>query len=330
MLQYAFPQRARPLPTKRLPMNLPRRIVIASRASVLAMWQAEHVRERLQVLYSGCPVEIQSMSTRGDEILDRSLAKIGGKGLFVKELENALERGEADIAVHSMKDVPMVLPPGFCIGAVTEREDPRDAFVSNRYRSLAELPAGGCVGTSSLRREAQIRARFPHLVVQPLRGNVQTRLRKLDDGGFDAIILAAAGLKRLGLAARITALMTAEESLPAPGQGALGIECLSTREELIGWLAPLAHPATASAVEAERTVSRLLGGSCQVPLGAYAECRDETLHLRGFVASPDGATVLAAQADGSVHEPQTLGTRVAEALRERGADAIVGALDSSA
>ena len=183
-------------------MTAPERIVIASRASALAMWQAEHVRDRLRALYGACEVRILSMTTRGDQILDRSLAKIGGKGLFVKELENALERGEADIAVHSMKDVPMLLPGEFVIGAITEREDPRDAFVSNRYRTLAELPPGACVGTSSLRREAQVRARFPQLVVQPLRGNVQTRLRKLDEGAFDAVLLAAAGLKRLGLADR--------------------------------------------------------------------------------------------------------------------------------
>jgi hydroxymethylbilane synthase len=307
-------------------MTPPQRIVIASRASALAMWQAEHVRDRLRRLHPDCDVGILAMTTRGDQILDRSLAKIGGKGLFVKELENALEQGEADIAVHSMKDVPMVLPEGFSIGAVTEREDPRDAFISNRYRTLAELPAGACVGTSSLRREAQVRARFPQLVVQPLRGNVQTRLRKLDEGGFDAIILAAAGLKRLELADRITALLSAEESLPAPGQGALGIECLATRAEVAQWIGPLAHRPTTAAVEAERTLSRLLGGSCQVPLGAYAECAGDTLRLRGFVALPDGRTFLAAEASGPAHEPQALGTRVAAELREQGADALLAAL----
>ena len=311
-------------------MTAPQRIVIASRASALAMWQAEHVRSRLRQLYDACEVRILAMTTRGDEIIDRSLAKIGGKGLFVKELENALERGDADIAVHSMKDVPMVMPEGFVIGAVTEREDPRDAFVSNRYRSLAELPSGARVGTSSLRREAQVRARFPTLVVQPLRGNVQTRLSKLDEGGYDAVILAAAGLKRLGLADRITAFLSPEESLPAPGQGALGIECVGSRADVARWILPLAHRPTADAVEAERTFSRLLGGSCQVPLGAYAECQGDVLRLRGFVGTPDGRTVLAAEASGPAHEPRAVGVRLAAELRARGADALLAALGTSA
>ncbi len=308
-------------------MKQPDRIVIASRASVLAMWQAEHVQQRLRVLYPGCDVTIKSMSTRGDEILDRSLSKIGGKGLFVKELENALQSGAAHIAVHSMKDVPMVMPDGFVIAAISEREDPRDAFVSNRYRSLGQLPAGARVGTSSLRREAQLRCRYPSLVVQPLRGNVQTRLRKLDDGEFDAIILAAAGLKRLGLDDRIASCLSPEESLPAPGQGALGVECLSARPDVAEWVAPLMDITTARAVEAERTVSRLLGGSCQVPLGAFGELEGETLRLRGFVASPDGRQMVAAQAYGPAIDPDALGADLARRLRDEGADAILEALD---
>ncbi len=310
-------------------MTAPQRIVIASRASVLAMWQAEYVRDRLRAFYGTCDVQILAMSTRGDQILDRSLAKIGGKGLFVKELENALERGEADIAVHSMKDVPMVMPEGFVIGAVTEREDPRDALVSNRYRSLAELPSGARVGTSSLRREAQVRARYPQLVVQPLRGNVQTRLRKLDLGDFDAVILAVAGLKRLGLTDRIRAFLSPDESLPAPGQGALGIECLGSRSDVAQWILPLEHRTTADAVSAERAFSRLLGGSCQVPLGAYAECQGDSLRLRGFVGTPDGRTMLAAEASGPANEPEALGIRLAAELRARGADALIAALGTS-
>jgi len=310
-------------------IKAPDRIVIVSRASALAMWQAEHVQARLRELYPDCRIGIESMSTRGDRILDRSLSKIGGKGLFVKELENALETGEAHIAVHSMKDVPMVLPEGFSIGAITAREDPRDAFVSNDYRTLAELPPGARVGTSSLRRESQLRARFPNLVVLPLRGNVQTRLRKLDEGEFEAIILAAAGLNRLGLGERIRALLSPEESLPAPGQGALGIECLSSRSDLVEMMAPLIDQATACAVDAERAVSRLLGGSCQIPLGAYGECVGERMRLRGFVATPDGKRLLAAEVNGSAQAPQSLGAALAAELRTRGADAILSAVASN-
>jgi len=302
------------------------RIVIASRASVLAMWQSQHVQERLCALYPGCDIGILAMSTRGDEILDRSLAKIGGKGLFVKELENALASGEAHIAVHSMKDVPMTMPAGYAIAAIGQREDPRDAFVSNRYRTLAELPAGARVGTSSLRREAQLRARYPELGVLPLRGNVQTRLAKLDAGGFDAIILAAAGLKRLGLTQRIASFLSPEESLPAPGQGALGIECLEARQDLHAWLAPLADLATTQAVRAERELSRLLGGSCQIPLGAYADHHCGRLRLRGVVATPDGRSLIAAEACGPAEDPEALGAQVAGALRDRGADAILAAI----
>jgi hydroxymethylbilane synthase len=307
----------------------PGRIVIASRASVLALWQSQHVQASLRVLYPACDVSIMSMSTRGDEILDRSLAKIGGKGLFVKELENALNCGAAQIAVHSMKDVPMLLADGFTIAAIGAREDPRDALVSNRFRSLAELPPGARIGTSSLRRESQLRARFPTLNVLPLRGNVQTRLRKLDAGEFDAIILAAAGLKRLGLGDRISALMSPEESLPAPGQGALGIECLASRTDLISALQPLQDIGSAQAVRAERALSRVLGGTCHLPLGAYAQIEAGELRLRGCVATVDGQRLIAAEARGPVAAPEQLGEKVAVLLRAQGADAIIAATDAA-
>ena len=239
--------------------SIPTKIVIASRESVLALWQANFIRDQLAQLYPETELDIFGMTTRGDQILDVSLSKIGGKGLFIKELEQALEDGRADIAVHSMKDVPMVMPNGFALAAIAEREDPRDAFISNQHANLDALPPGSIVGTSSLRRESQLRARFPHLQVQPLRGNVQTRLRKLDEGHFAAIILAAAGLKRLGLAGRITALLSPELSLPAVGQGALGIECRADRADLIELMKPLHHLPTAQCVEAERAMSRALG-----------------------------------------------------------------------
>jgi hydroxymethylbilane synthase len=304
-------------------------LIIASRASVLALWQANHVAERLRALHPQLDVRIDAMSTRGDEILDRSLSKIGGKGLFVKELENALQAGTAQIAVHSMKDVPMELPPGLVIGAITAREDPCDAFVSNRHARLEDLPPGARVGTSSLRREAQLRARFPGVEVRPVRGNVQTRLRKLDEGEFDALILAVAGLQRLGLSERIRSRLPPEESLPAPGQGALGNECASGDEEVLRLIAPLEDPATAAAVRAERTVSRLLGGSCQVPLGAYAVAAGEgSLQLRAFVASPDGRVLLHAVASGPASAPESVGSEVAALLRARGAEDILAALQA--
>jgi hydroxymethylbilane synthase len=309
-------------------MSAPDRIVIASRASTLALWQSRHVQSRLRDLYPACDVSILGMSTRGDRILDRSLAKIGGKGLFVKELENALATGEAQIAVHSMKDVPMELPPGFSIGAILAREDPRDAFVSNRYPSLDAMPGGARVGTSSLRREAQLRARFPALDVRPLRGNVQTRLKKLDAGEFDAVILATAGLKRLDLDARITAVLSTEHNLPAPGQGALGIECLQVRQDLIDAVDPLGDPQTTQAVRAERAVSRALGGSCQLPLGAYAVVQSGTLRLRACIATPDGRTFLTAESSGQPDAPEALGDAVAALLRVQGADAIVASMDA--
>ncbi len=304
----------------------PASIVIASRESALAMWQAQFISRRLGLLYPQTGISIMGMTTQGDQILDKPLAKIGGKGLFIKELEQALEDGRADIAVHSMKDVPMALPEGFMLAAITEREDPRDAFVSNNFSGLAELPEGAVVGTSSLRRESQLRHRFPHLKVEALRGNVQTRLRKLDEGQYHAIILAAAGLKRLGLSDRIAALIAPEDSLPAVGQGALGIECRSDRVELPDFLRPLYHAETAQCVLAERAVSSVLGGSCQVPLGAFAEILDGKMKLRAFVASPDGRQMIRAEEEGSPEAFEAIGKSVAGKLLDGGAGEILAAL----
>ncbi len=307
-------------------MKKPERIVIATRESRLALWQAEHVQARLRSLYPDCSVELMGMTTRGDQILDRPLSKVGGKGLFVKELETALLDGSADIAVHSMKDVPMELPPEFALIATGLREVPLDAFVSNRYEGLADMPPGAVVGTSSLRREAQLHARHPYLAVTSLRGNLDTRLRKLDEGQYDAIILAAAGLTRLGLRSRIRSVISAEDSLPAAGQGALGIEALVTRPEVAAWLAPLNDPATSACVRAERAVSRALAGSCEVPLGAYAEMRGDRIWLRGFVATPDGARIASAELEGDAGAAEALGLQLAAALRAQGADAILASL----
>ncbi|HZW24408.1 MAG TPA: hydroxymethylbilane synthase [Gallionella sp.] len=307
--------------------TIPSRLVIASRESALAMWQAEHIRDRLRALYPQTEVSILGMTTQGDQILDVTLSKIGGKGLFVKELETALEDGRADLAVHSLKDVPMHLPEGFVLAAIGEREDPHDAFVSNQYANLAELPAGSVVGTSSLRRESQLRARFPHLKIEPLRGNVQTRLRKLDEGQYAAIILAAAGLKRLGLGKRIRGIISSEDSLPAVGQGALGIECRADRADVIAALQPLHHAPTAACVLAERAMSRKLAGSCQVPLGGFAEVQGNRLRMRGFVASPDGLRMLRAEDTGDIADPEALGNRIADALLAQGAGEILAALN---
>jgi hydroxymethylbilane synthase len=266
------------------------------------------------------------MTTEGDRRLAAPLAQIGGKGLFVKELEDALLAGGADLAVHSLKDVPMTLAPGLALAAIVERADPRDALVAPRYRALAELPHGACLGTSSLRRASQLRARHPALRIEPLRGNVPTRLRKLDEGNYDAIVLAAAGLKRLGLEQRISALLTPDESLPAVGQGALAVECRSDRADVMAWLAPLHHPPTAACVEAERAFSRALAGSCNVPLGGYAEITGAQLHLRGLVATPDGARLVRGELRGPLAAPQALGEALAAELREKGAAAILAAL----
>ncbi len=303
-----------------------KQLVIATRESALALWQAEHVKARLQALYPDLEIQLLGMTTQGDRILDVTLNKIGGKGLFVKELETALAEGRADLAVHSLKDVPMHLPEGFALAAILQREDPRDALVSNHYASLEALPAGAVVGTSSLRRESQLRARFPHLVVKPLRGNVQTRLRKLDEGEFDAIVLAAAGLKRLGLTERIRLELSPEQSLPAVGQGALGIEIRADREDVLALLAPLNDAETAACETAERAMSRALGGSCQVPLGGYAELQHGMLTLRAFVAEPDGRVVYTAQAQAPAAEAEQLGQQLAAQLCEQGAAAIISQL----
>ncbi len=308
-------------------ISYPKKLVIASRESRLAMWQAENVRDCLKKLYPECDVSILGMTTRGDQILDRTLSKVGGKGLFVKELEVALEEGRADLAVHSLKDVPMQLPEGFELACIMEREDARDAFVSNDYGSLADLPAGAVVGTASLRREASLRSRYPHLNIQPLRGNLDTRLGKLDKGEYAAIILAAAGLKRLGMAGRIRSLLAAEDSLPAAGQGALGIEIRAGRPEIQACLAPLNHAPSAMAVSAERAVSRALGGSCDVPLAAYATWEDASnLYLRAFVASTDGQTICRSEKKlslASVQEADAMGLQVADDLIAQGAQALL-------
>lgn len=306
----------------------PTRIVIASRESRLALWQSEHVRDRLRALYPDAQVDILGMTTRGDKILDRPLSKVGGKGLFVKELETALLEGAADIAVHSMKDVPMHLEPEFGLIATSAREVPLDAFVSAKYASPDDLPPGAVVGTSSLRREAQLRARFPYLAVSSLRGNLDTRLRKLDEGQYDAIILAAAGLMRLGLGERIRCTLSAEDSLPAAGQGALGIEALSSRPDVAAWLAPLNDPLTAACVQAERAVSRALAGSCEVPLAAYCVHEHGSLWLRARVGLPDGSRVACAEARGAMDDPQALAQRCVAALKADGADEVLAQLGS--
>ena len=310
-------------------MTLQRKLVIATRASRLALWQAEYVQACLLEIYPDMSVELLKLSTRGDEILDRSLSKVGGKGLFVKELENALLDRRADLAVHSLKDVPVDMRPPFELSTIMARADCRDAFVSNDYDSLADLPQGAVVGTSSLRREAQLRARFPHLKIEPLRGNLDTRLGKLDSGQYAAIILAVAGLERLGLAHRIRAHISVEDSLPAAGQGALGIEILQERSDLLELLTPLSCHATTACALAERAVSRALGGSCQVPLAAFAEVDVHNIHIRALVASPDGQTIYRAEARGLIPDAQKLGQQVAEQLSAQGAGAIIAALAST-
>ena len=281
----------------------------------------------LQQMYPQCEVSILGMTTQGDQILDKTLSKIGGKGLFVKELETALQENRADLAVHSIKDVPMVLPEGFALVAIGERANPFDVFVSNQYQRLEDLPKGAVVGTSSLRREAQLRARNPHLVIKPLRGNVQTRLAKLDKGDYDAIILAAAGLERLQLNDRIRCVLSPADSLPAAGQGALGIEIAAHRADLVDVLLPLNHAKTAACVTAERALARALGGSCQVPLAAYCTADDAgILTLNGLVAHSDGSVVLTAQAQAPAQYADALGRAVAKKLADDGANEIIEAV----
>ena len=306
--------------------QLPAKVVIASRQSALAMWQARHVQARIAELYRGVSVTILGLTTEGDRRLTVPLASIGGKGLFVKELEEAMAQGRADLAVHSAKDVPVRLPDGYGLAALLEREDPRDAFVSNRYRDLGSLPRGARVGTSSLRRQCQIAARHPHLRIEPLRGNVDTRLKKLDEGQYDGVLLAAAGLRRLGLVHRISSLLAPEECLPAPGQGALGLECRTERTDMAALLAPLDHLETARCVMAERALSRTLAGSCNVPLGAYAEIDAGHMHLRAVVGAPDGTRVVHGEARGPATDPEALGLRLAAELKSRGAAEILAEL----
>lgn len=300
---------------------------IATRESPLALWQAHHVKQLLQSHHPDLPVDIIGMTTRGDQILDTSLAKIGGKGLFVKELEVALLDGRADIAVHSMKDLPMLLPEGLSLGVICEREDASDAFVSDLYASLNDLPIGGRVGTSSLRRQCQLRAAHRHLEIIDLRGNVNTRLAKLEAGDYDAIILATAGLVRLRLAERIRQRLPTELSLPAAGQGAIGIECRSEDRRILELLAPLGHAATTICVTAERAVNRHLDGSCEVPIAAYAELEGEQqIYLRARVGSPDGTQLLCDELHGAAAAAEQLGVEMAERLLQRGARDILAAI----
>ena len=303
---------------------------IATRKSPLALWQAEFVRDRLTACHPGLTVELLGMTTQGDKILDSPLAKIGGKGLFVKELEQGILEGRADIAVHSIKDVPAEFPPGLELAVICEREDPRDAFVSNHYRTLDELPAGARVGTSSLRRQCQLRAARPDLRIIDLRGNVNTRLGKLDNGDYDAIILAAAGLIRLEMQNRITATLATDLSLPAVGQGAVGIECRTADTRIHTLLAPLNHADTAARVSAERAMNHRLGGGCQVPIAGHATLNGEQLTLRGLVGRPDGSETIRGEICGPRADAATLGATLADDLLSRGAKAILDALYDSA
>lgn len=302
---------------------------IATRRSRLALWQAEHVAALLRDAHPGIAIELVPIVTEGDRILDRTLAAIGGKGLFIKELEVAMQEGKADLAVHSMKDVPADLPPGMTIAVVLERADPRDAFVSSRYAGIAALPEGARVGTASLRRQCQLRHRRPDLDIQPLRGNLDTRLRKLDEGEFDAIVLAAAGLKRLGLESRIRATVDAADSLPAVGQGIVGVECRSDDARTRALLAPLEHAPTRLCLEAERAFAARLGGSCQSPIAAFAELDGAALTLRGLVGAPDGGTLYADRVHGAASDGAQLGRALAERLLAAGAGPLLDALRAS-
>jgi len=299
---------------------------IATRQSPLALWQAEHIRARLQELHPDLTVELVKFVTQGDKILDTPLAKIGGKGLFVKELEAALLDGRADLAVHSMKDVPMALPEGLTLAVICEREDPLDAFVSNHFEKFADLPQGAKVGTSSLRRKSQILKQRPDLQIIDLRGNVGTRLSKLDDGQYDAIILASAGLKRLGLAERIRHCIDPNISLPAVGQGALGLECRADDQEVLALIQPLLHINTDVCVRAERAFNAYLEGGCQVPIAGYATLQDGKIHIEGRVGSVDGQTLLRAELNDEIHNAQQLGENLARNLLDQGAGELLKAL----
>ena len=285
----------------------------------MALWQAEHVQALLRERYPEKDVKLLGMTTKGDQILDKTLSKIGGKGLFVKELEVAMQEGSAHLAVHSLKDVPMELPEGFVLAAVSSREDPRDAFVSPRYETLESMPAGSVVGTASLRRELMLRSKFPHLVVKPVRGNVGTRLRKLDSGEYDALIMASAGLKRLGLEERIREIISDEISLPSPGQGALGLECLADDEKTREAVAFINDEQTRACCLAERAVSRALGGSCQVPLAAYATIADSTMRLRALIGDHTTGELVATEQTGPWTEYERLASEAVEALLKQGA-----------
>jgi hydroxymethylbilane synthase len=299
---------------------------IATRKSPLALWQAEHVRAHLQQLHPGLQVELVTMSTQGDRVLDSPLAKIGGKGLFVKELEQGMLAGRADIAVHSMKDVPVELPEGLEIAAILEREDPRDAFVSNRFGALSELPQGARVGTSSLRRQCQLRAVRPDLEILDLRGNVNTRLAKLDAGDYDAIVLASAGLKRLGMAQRITRALEPEDMLPAIAQGIIGIECRSDDMAVKALIDPLNHAVTGLRTQAERAMNATLAGGCQAPVAGYSTITGDRIELRGLVGWPNGSAIVRGKISGPAAEAAALGVQLARELLERGARPILDEL----
>ncbi len=302
---------------------------IATRKSPLALWQAEHVSARLREAHPGLEVELVRMVTQGDKILDTPLAKVGGKGLFVKELEVGLLEGNADIAVHSIKDVPVEFPDGLHMPVILDREDPRDAFVSNTYKSFAELPQGACVGTSSLRRQTQLLAKRPDLIIKDLRGNVGTRLGKLDNGDYDAIILASAGLTRLELSERITEYLDTDISLPAIGQGAIGIECRQDDAEVEQLIAVLNHDDTATRVRAERAMNHRLEGGCQVPIGGHATLNDSALTIRGLVARSDGSEIVSGSVSGHRDEAEKLGIELADDLLSRGAKAILAELHAN-
>lgn len=303
------------------------RIRVATRRSQLAVWQAEHVAERLRALHPDLEVELVPLATRGDNIQDRPLSTVGGKGLFTRELELALRDGRAEIAVHSLKDIPVELPEDMALAAILERENPLDAFVSNRWKTVDDLPTGARVGTASLRRECQLRHARPDLVVEMLRGNVQTRLGKLDSGQFDAIILASAGLRRLGLTDRIASELKPELCLPAIGQGVIGIECLAADTDLVARLKPLSDPASATRVAAERALNRTLHGGCDVPLAGYAELEGSTVFLRARVGTPDGKQLLKAEGRGPESDPEAVGHAVAEDLLAQGAGEILRSLE---